>query len=132
MWTGSHGNLKRILYSPWLPWSLVGVTLFITLLHEIVRPFWIAGLPSGSQAALWALALLGIVAAYWIFSRYSDLSDERARLEADLAEAYQRLEAIFHMNQNFVQANDEIEVDPAALRRVGQPEWSAKRRLCAL
>ncbi len=88
----------------------MGVTLLVALLHEIVQPFGIALLPAASQALLWSLALAGLACIYLVYSRLTDLSDQRLELETHLAESYERLEAIFQLNQSFVQASEEVEI----------------------
>jgi hypothetical protein len=116
-------KIVDILRFKWLPWILVGVTLAVALFHEIVQPPWIGDISRQSQTTFWALSLVGLVLAYLVAERFLLLVDQRGQMqqrvelaERFVAEASQRLDAIFRLSQKFVEASDENEIVELVLR----------------
>jgi len=116
-------KIVDILRFKWLPWILVGVTLAVALFHEIVQPPWISDISRQSQTTFWALSLVGLVLAYLVAERFLLLVDQRSQMqqrvelaERFVAEASQRLDAIFRLSQKFVEASDENEIVELVLR----------------
>ncbi len=116
-------RLVRILHSRWLPWSLAGLVLLVTLLYELLRPTWISAWPWAWPVITGVMVVAGLGFTYLTVSRLVDLMEQRRRLEGRLAEAerqvgeaYQKLEAIFRVTQKFIEANDENEVIKPILR----------------
>ncbi len=112
-----YHKIRDILFSRWLPWLAVASILVAALLHEVFLPDWIGGLSRTGQALLWVAALLLLFLSYWIIARFGQLVDQRDQLQRQVenaghlvGDAYQRLEALFRVNQRFVEANDEDEV----------------------
>ena len=120
-------QVKKILVSRWLPWSLAGLALALALFltYGMLQPVLPSVLPRLGQVLVWAVALAGLALAYLTSNRYIGLMDQRDRLarqlaeeERQVAEAYQRLEALFLVSQKFVEASDENEVLEPVLRLV--------------
>jgi len=111
-------SIRRFIYSTWLPWSLLGVAIIAALILGNIQPLTAEKFPIGILAAFLGFVLLAVGAVYLVFSRFSDLAEQRAFFEARLDEADQRLDAIFQINQSFVEACDEVEVIQPALRLV--------------
>jgi two-component system nitrate/nitrite sensor histidine kinase NarX len=116
-------NLKNILQAPWLPWGLVGATLVVASLLEILHPAWLGGSSTTGRIVVWTIGLLGAGIAYLIYRRYSNLLEQRQALQRQLAEAEQsvaqadrRLGVIFQINQSIAEASDENEVIEPVLR----------------
>ncbi|MEW5872518.1 MAG: GAF domain-containing protein [Chloroflexota bacterium] len=122
--TRSAGRrLSAVLAARWLPWALAGLILLFALIHEVLQQERFAELSPSGQVALWALALLGLLVVYLVFSRVAALYEQREKLmqrleqaEQRQAESYQRLEAIFQVSQKFTEASDENEVIQPLLR----------------
>jgi two-component system nitrate/nitrite sensor histidine kinase NarX len=102
---------------------IVGLVLLATLMFEIVRPAWIVSLPTIGQAAVWAAALAGLGLAFLTLNRLNALIEQRERLgqrldqaQRQVDQAYNRMEALFHVSQKFVEASDENQVIEPVLR----------------
>lgn len=115
--------LQRAIRSPWLPWAIVGFTLFAALLYEILRPAWLAGLSTPAQVAVWAVSLAGLALLFLALTRLNTLLDQRQQLdqrlehsERRIEEAYRRLEAFYRLSQKFAEASDENQVIEPVLR----------------
>ena len=120
-------NLRHIMRSRWLPWGIVGLTLFALGLYELFLQTWLGDFARLSRFAFWALLLLGLVLAYLTVSRLSSLDNQREQLakrlaetEQQVADAYQRLEDIFRVSQQFIEASEEKDVVAPVLRLAAQ------------
>ena len=116
-------SIRTALASRWLPWTIITLILAAALLYELLLLTQLTTLSRLAQAAIWLVAFSGLVVAYLTITRYLGLVDQREQLTAQLAEAerqvadaYQRLEAIFRVSQKFVEASDENEILEPVLR----------------
>lgn len=116
-------RLRQTLHTPWLPWTLAGLIFLAALLYEIVRPSWLATLPLAAQVLLWLISLAGLALVLLTLNRLNARLDHRQRLderlaqsERDIDQAYRRLEALFRVSQQFVEAADENQVIQPVLR----------------
>jgi len=89
----------------------------VAVLHELLQSFLDIPLSPGGQAALWLSALVGLGLAYLVYGHLEKTRRQEADLRIQLAEterlideAYQRLDSIFRISQEFVEASDENEV----------------------
>jgi len=113
---------KQWASSRWLPWAVTGVVLLAVLLYELLPPAWKSDFPFLDQVTFLFAGLL-LLALTWIgISRLSALIAERRQLRSLLVDAeqrvdgaYQRLETIFRVSQQFADANDENEVMESVL-----------------
>ena len=116
-------KVRTILGSDWLPWTIAVLVLLVALLEVIWLPRGAAAFSASWQAALAAIVLLMALMVIGLVSRYMASLEEQQRLtkqlaaaDALVAEAYQWLEAILHVNQKFVEASDENQVVTPVLR----------------
>jgi len=114
---GVRSQFENWGQSRWLPWIVAGATLIVALLHEIIQPPWIRAIPKPVHAVLWAGAMLVLITAALAVGWLNALRTERDHFkskadeaEHQVAEAYQRLDAIFRVSQKFVEASNENEV----------------------
>lgn len=110
-------TFTQVIRQRWVPWALAGFVLVAALVNEYIQPPWIENFSRQAQITFWALALAGLLLVYIFAERGLHLAEQRAALqarldvsEAQVAEAYQRLETIFRLSHKFVEANDESEV----------------------
>jgi nitrate/nitrite-specific signal transduction histidine kinase len=110
-------DISVLLASRWLPWMITGFTLLVVLLYEVLLPILTGDFSRFGQPAFWILTLVGLMLIYLVANRVSKLISKQEKLQLSLTEAeqrvedaYQRLEAIFHISQTFVEASDEGEV----------------------
>lgn len=110
-------SIQSLLHSRWLPWSVVGLVIVITLAYELLRPAWIGSLRLVGIVVLGGLVLIALGLVYLVITRIMDLYDQREQLQQQIQEsevkisrAYKRLEAIFQVGQKYVEATDDQEV----------------------
>jgi two-component system nitrate/nitrite sensor histidine kinase NarX len=110
-------KIRQLVRQRWLPWLIVGVILFLALLHELIQPAWLRNLSRPWQAAFWAMALVLFLLVYMVVERISHYADQQDALQKQVADAEdqvkraaQRLQAIFRISQKFVDASDENEI----------------------
>lgn len=110
-------RIKHILTSKWFPWLLLGAALLFGFSREIVR---FNSLNSAFRSSwdlilavgLFELTMAGLVGVWfvWQHSQRKKLEDQVTKLDAQVSQAYQRLETISQISQQFVEASDENEV----------------------
>jgi two-component system, NarL family, nitrate/nitrite sensor histidine kinase NarX len=117
-------RVNKILVSRWLPWGFASLGLLL-LVDEVLQPVIPGVLPRLGQFLIWVVALAGLAAAYLSISRYLVLADQRDQMadrmaveQRQMAEAYQRLDALFQVSQQFVDASDENEILAPVLKLV--------------
>lgn len=116
-------KFSKILTSRWIPWTLLGFTIFVVVLLILWRPDWSAVLPKAGLVGLWLLAVFALIIASMAVNRMRALVDERSLMEErlndtenQLEESYRRMESLFHVSQKFVGASDENQVIEPVLR----------------
>jgi two-component system nitrate/nitrite sensor histidine kinase NarX len=109
--------IKKFATSRGLPWFLVSLVIVVAVLHELLQWFLNVSLSPVGQAALWLSVLIGLGLAYLVYGHFEKISRQEAELRIRLSEterlvdeAYQRLDSIFQISQEFVEASDENEV----------------------
>lgn len=115
--------LRGLAQFRWLPWIVVGVTLIIVSLHEVIAPSWLKALPGLLQVALWGALLMILVVVYltadslWrYFAQLHDLKKQVELAKGQAGEATQRLKAVLQLSHKFLEASDEYEVVELVLR----------------
>jgi len=116
-------NSRQWASSRWLPWVVTGGVFLAVLLNELLPPAWKSGFPFFTQALFLFVGLLFLAMVWMGVSQYLKVLAERKQYKTLLGDAeqrvddaYQRLEAIFRVSQQFADANDENEVIESVLR----------------
>ena len=121
------GSKRKLLHSisPWriAVWLLFGALLLAGVILLLVRPAWLESIPVPTQVLFWLVSigeLIGLLYLVRLVIRYQDrlavVDEQRQETETRVAQAYQRLEAIFRVSQKFLEASDEREVIELVLR----------------
>jgi two-component system, NarL family, nitrate/nitrite sensor histidine kinase NarX len=116
-------QLRAVFESRWIPWILAACTVLVALFHEVIRPPWLSAWSKPAQAAFWAFILVMLLAGHFYLRRLRTAARQQAEMqqriieaEHQVADSYQRLQAIFQVSQKFVEASDESEVIQLVLR----------------
>lgn len=116
-------SLKGAIHSRWFPWILLGIVFLYAVLHEIIQTDGFIRLLRSYQTWFLAIGILGLLVGIfasvwliWDLSNRKNLSERVILGETKVSKAYQRLEAISQISQQFVNASDENEVIQPALK----------------
>jgi two-component system nitrate/nitrite sensor histidine kinase NarX len=120
-----YRKIKLTLEARWIPWLIVGIAISIALLREILQFPIFKAMSASGQVVFWVCALFLVGLISLLLARLNELYEQRDQLKAQLqgaeslvSEAYQRLEALFHVTQKFVEASDENEVVEPLLQMI--------------
>ncbi len=116
-------RLKHAVSSRWFPWVLIGIVLLWLSLRQRIQLNRVNILGDSAQGWVVLIGLfelsLAVLAVFWFFwnhARRKKLEEKVKLAEAQVSQAYQRLEALSQISQQFVDASDENEVVQPALK----------------
>jgi two-component system nitrate/nitrite sensor histidine kinase NarX len=114
---------KKIVLSRWFPWIIIGMILLLGTMREMLQPGRQGSADGTTQVWVLATALLGlslvILVGVWLlraFDQRKKIEEKLNLAEKNVIEAYQRLESISQISQQFVDASDENEVVQPVLK----------------
>ena len=110
-------QLIKFLRSPWIPGLFVGLLICTVLIVDFIQPTWLLEFHPIVRIILLVGIVISVFILIYIAIRYHSLLREKQAIESQLIDlenavslGYERLEALFLVNQNFVDAGDENEV----------------------
>ena len=100
-----------------VPWLIAGLTVLLAALHEFILLALDKHISFRSQLIFWIGILFGLSFLYFTskylakyFQRQKQVLNQLEIAEKSVEDAYQRLDAIFKVNEMFIEADDENEI----------------------
>ncbi len=117
-------SCKKIEWSKWLPWSLIGAVILVVLVGWMRRQS-ISVLPTVWVVVMGAVVVIILAAGFILVGRVLTMAEERRELEirlaqyqGQMAETFSQLERILNVSQGFLDAQDEAEILQPVLKLI--------------